>query len=79
MVDLYPRYIPVLDPRLSYHAENVVQTLQQICAATGYPKTIRVDQGLEFISRDLAWRYKVIEPLSVAVPPRRIYVVQVAF
>jgi putative transposase len=28
------------------------------CASTGYPKTIRVDQGSEFVSRDLdLWAY----------------------
>jgi putative transposase len=43
VVDLFSRYVPVLDSRFSYRAENVVQTLQQICARTGYPKTIRVD------------------------------------
>jgi putative transposase len=48
----------VLDPRFSYRAENVVQTLEHTCAAVGYPKTIRVDQGSEFISRDLdLWAY----------------------
>lgn len=37
---------------------NVVQTLQEICVVTGYPKTIRVDQGSEFTSRDLdLWAY----------------------
>jgi transposase InsO family protein len=58
VVDLFSRYVPVLDPRFSYRAENVVQTLQTICAVAGYPKTIRVDQGSEFISRDLdLWAY----------------------
>lgn len=58
VVDLFSRYVPVLDPRFSYRAENVVQTLQKICATTGYPKSIRVDQGSEFISRDLdLWAY----------------------
>jgi putative transposase len=58
VVDLFSRYVPVLDPRFSYRAENVVHTLQRICAATGYPKSIRVDQGSEFISRDLdLWAY----------------------
>jgi putative transposase len=32
VVDLFSRYVPVLDPRFSYRAENVVQTLQEICA-----------------------------------------------
>ncbi len=31
---------------------------REFCAATGYPKSIRVDQGSEFISRDLdLWAY----------------------
>jgi putative transposase len=33
-------------------------TLEGACAATGYPKTIRVDQGSEFVSRNLdLWAY----------------------
>ena len=52
---------PVLacaDPRFSYRAEDVVATLERACATTGYPKTIRVDQGSEFVSRDLdLWAY----------------------
>ena len=58
VVDLFSRYSPVLDPRFRYRAENVVQTLEQTCAGIGYPKTIRVDQGTEFVSRDLdLWAY----------------------
>jgi putative transposase len=58
VVDLFSRYSPVPDPRFSYRAENVVQTLEKTCAVTGYPKTIRVDQGSEFVSRDLdLWAY----------------------
>jgi putative transposase len=53
VVDTFSRYAPILDPRFSYRAENVVQTLEQVCRQVGYPRTIRVDQGSEFISRDL--------------------------
>jgi putative transposase len=36
-----------------------VATLERVCGAIGYPKTIRVDQGSEFISRDLdLWAYQ---------------------
>jgi len=58
VVDTYTRYVPALDPRFSYRGEDVVQTLERVCKHTGYPKTIRVDQGSEFISRDLdLWAY----------------------
>ena len=58
VVDTYSRYVPVLDPRFSYRGEDVVRTLEIVCARTGYPKTIRVDLGSEFISRDLdLWAY----------------------
>lgn len=58
VVDTFSRYVPVLDPRFSYRGEDVVQTLERVCAQTGYPKTIRVDNGSEFISRDLdLWAY----------------------
>jgi putative transposase len=58
IVDTYSRYVPALEPRFSYRAEDVVRTLEQICPVVGYPKTIRVDQGTEFVSRDLdLWAY----------------------
>lgn len=53
VVDTFSRFSPVIDPRFSDRAEDVVATLEQVCAKLGYPKTIRVDQGSEFISRDL--------------------------
>jgi len=59
VVDTYSRYVPVLDPRFSYRGENVVATLERVCGQIGYPKTIRVDQGSEFISRDMdLWAYQ---------------------
>jgi putative transposase len=36
----------------------VVQTLERVCQAGAYPKAIRVDNGSEFIPRDLdLWAY----------------------
>lgn len=59
IVDTYSRFSPATDPRFSYRGEDVVQTLEQVCARTGYPKSIRVDQGSEFVSRDLdLWAYQ---------------------
>jgi putative transposase len=58
IVDTFSRYAPALDPRFSYRAEDVVRVLEEICPRIGYPKTIRVDQGTEFVSRDLdLWAY----------------------
>lgn len=58
VVDTFSRFSPVVDPKFSYRAEDVVATLERVCAKTGYPKTIRVDQGSEFVSRDLdLWAY----------------------
>lgn len=59
VVDTFSRYAPAVDPRFSYRGEDVVETLDRVCAETGYPETIRVDQGSEFISRDLdLWAYR---------------------
>ena len=58
VVDIFSKFSPVVDPRLSYSAEDVVKTMERICGQVGYPKTIRVDQGSEFVSRDLdLWAY----------------------
>jgi putative transposase len=58
VVDTFSRFSPIVDPRFSYRAEDVVATLEKVCAKVGYPRTIRVDQGSEFVSRDLdLWAY----------------------
>lgn len=59
VVDAFSRFSPVIDPRYAYRGEDVVRTLEETCKRVGYPKTIRVDQGSEFISRDLdLWAYQ---------------------
>ena len=58
VIDIYSKFSPVIDPRFSYRAEDVVMALEKICCEVGYPRTIRVDQGSEFVSRDLdLWAY----------------------
>ena len=58
VVDIFSKFSPVIDPRFSYRAEDVVMTLERVCGDIGYPKSIRVDQGSEFVSRDLdLWAY----------------------
>ena len=59
VIDAFSRFSPVIDARFAYRGEDVVRTLEETCRHTGYPKAIRVDQGSEFISRDLdLWAYK---------------------
>ena len=59
VVDTFSRFSPVIDPRFTYRSENVVEALDRACAKLGYPKAIRVDQGTEFVSRDLdLWAYQ---------------------
>ena len=58
VIDTFSRFAPAIDPRFSYRGEDVVATLQRVCAQIGYPEAIRVDQGTEFTSRDLdLWAY----------------------
>lgn len=44
---------------VAVRAGDVVATLDRGCAEVGFPKTIRVDLGREFISHDLdPWAYQ---------------------
>jgi hypothetical protein len=49
----------VRDPRPAYRGSDVVEMLERVCGQSGYPRVIRVDQGSEFVSRDLdLWAYQ---------------------
>ena len=59
IIDTWSRFSPAVDPRFSYRGEDVVATLERVCREHGYPQSIRVDQGSEFVSRDLdLWAYQ---------------------
>jgi len=59
IVDAFTRYAPAIEPRFQWRGTGVVDVLERVCQTTGYPRTIRVDQGPEFISKDLdLWAYR---------------------
>jgi putative transposase len=59
IVDIFSRFSPALEPRLTFRGTDVVATLDRVRNEVGFPATIRVDQGSEFVSRDLdLWAYQ---------------------
>jgi len=69
VVDSWSKYVQAIDARFSYRGEDVVQTHERICSQTSYPKTIRVDQGTEFVSRDLdLWAFATGVTLDFSRP-----------
>jgi len=59
VVDIFSRFSPALVPRFTFRGADVVDVLERVCKSMGFPATIRVDQGTEFVSRDLdIWAYQ---------------------
>ena len=59
VVDTFSRFSPAIVPRFSFRAPDVIAVLERVGQEIGLPKTIRVDLGSEFISRDLdLWAYQ---------------------
>ena len=58
VVDTFSRFSPAVEPRFSFRGADVAETLERVGREHGFPKMIRVDQGTEFVSRDLdLWAY----------------------
>src|SRR3954466_15865094 len=59
IVDTFSRFSPALEPRFTFRGADVVNILERVSRQVGLPPTIRVDQGTEFVSRDLdVWAYE---------------------
>jgi len=70
VVDPFSRFSPAVVPRFGFRAPDVIEVLERLCSEVGYPGSIRVDQGSEFISRDLdLWAYTRNVTLELAAPP----------
>ena len=58
IIDTFTRLALATDLRHSYRGPDVVDTLERVTAEYGKPKSIRVDQGPEFVSKALdLWAY----------------------
>ena len=58
VIDAFTRYVPAIEVRERFTGADVVAALEIVCRNVGYPKSIRVDQGPEFVSKDLdMWAY----------------------
>ena len=53
VVDTFTRPSPAIDERKNYRGSDVVETLERVAVEIGYPKTIRLDYGTEFVSKEL--------------------------
>lgn len=59
IVDTFSRFSPALEPRFTFRGADVAAVLEKVGRQVGLPATIRVDQGTEFVSRDLdLWAYQ---------------------
>lgn len=69
IVDIFSRFSPAIVLRFSFRAPDVIEVLERVGREIGLPKTIRVDQGSEFISRDLdLWAYQRDVTLNFSRP-----------
>ena len=53
IVDTFSWFSPALEPRFTFRDADVVDILENVAREILLPATIRVDQGTEFVSRDL--------------------------
>jgi len=59
IIDTFSRFSPAIEPRFNFRGANVVEVLERVGREVGLPAVIRVDQGSEFVSRDLdLWAYQ---------------------
>jgi transposase InsO family protein len=53
VIDTFTRLSPAIEVRQSFRGSDVVETLERVTGELGCPKTIRLDNGPEFISKEL--------------------------
>ena len=71
IVDTFSRFSPAVEPRFTFRGADVVEVLERVGREVGFPAAIRVDQGTEFVSRDLdLWAYQRGVTLDFSRPGR---------
>jgi putative transposase len=59
ILDVFSRFSPALEPQFNFSGADVMRVLEGVCKEVGFPATIRVDQGSDFVLRDLdLWAYQ---------------------
>jgi len=59
IVDAFSKLSPAIDVRFRYTGADVVATLERVASQYDVPRTIRLDNGPEFVSRALdLWAYR---------------------
>jgi len=59
IVDTFSRFSPAIEPRFTFRGADVVEVLERVGREVGFPAAVQVDQGSEFVSRDLdLWAYQ---------------------
>jgi putative transposase len=53
IIDTFTRLSPAIEVRQNFRGRDVVNTLERVSRALGCPQTIRLDNGPEFISKEL--------------------------
>jgi putative transposase len=53
IIDTLTRLLPAVGVRQSYRGKDVVEKPERGAAEFGYPRTIRVDKGPEYVSKEL--------------------------
>jgi putative transposase len=72
--DTFSRFSPALEPRFTFRGADIVEVLERVGRQVGFPATIRVDQGTEFVSRDLElWAYQRGVTLDFSCPGKPTY------
>jgi len=67
ILDIFSRFSPALEPRFNFSGADVVRVLEGVCKEVGFPATIRVDQGSEFVSA--IWIFGPISAVSRSTSP----------